>query len=374
METRNEDYHVGRTGFRAVPPGEILREELRERGIKQKDFAKMVGMQESHLSELIKGNRKVTMEVANKLEDVLGISAVTWVNMQTQYDYDFRVITQRNKEEQQAVKEESSYSEIVNLNELYKRLSIVFTDRRSRVNELIKRLSFDLLDMQKWELQIQGYFKRSEKLQIDEKNLRTWLLLALIAAKETSIPVPYKEGNAFKAAKEIATMANGGTLTVKKIEECLGRFGIAYVKVDKLEKTPVDAFSTLVNDNPVIVVTYRYNDMDRLAFDILHELYHIERHIGQGCNYFISIEGNSSDSIMEKEANRFAQDMLIPPEIWDDILRAESKNLSPHMVINAVAKRAANHGVSMSIAVSRYKHDSNFYKVKKYMSPKIILT
>lgn len=36
-----------------------MREELRERGIKQKDFAKQIGMQATHLSEFIRGKRNL---------------------------------------------------------------------------------------------------------------------------------------------------------------------------------------------------------------------------------------------------------------------------------------------------------------------------
>ena len=48
------------TGFRAVHPGETLAEELKERGIKQKELAKAIGIQPSHLNELIKGKRSFT--------------------------------------------------------------------------------------------------------------------------------------------------------------------------------------------------------------------------------------------------------------------------------------------------------------------------
>ncbi len=37
------------TPFKPTHPGEILREELRERGIRQKDFAEQIGMQATHL-------------------------------------------------------------------------------------------------------------------------------------------------------------------------------------------------------------------------------------------------------------------------------------------------------------------------------------
>jgi HTH-type transcriptional regulator/antitoxin HigA len=81
--------------FMPIHPGSILKEELRERGIKQKDFAQLIGMRETHLSTLIKGRRNISAEVADKLETYLGISSVSWLNLQTQYDYDCSMIEER---------------------------------------------------------------------------------------------------------------------------------------------------------------------------------------------------------------------------------------------------------------------------------------
>ena len=86
METKNDGYVVinDRTCF-AVHPGEILQAELKERKIKQKDFAHSIGMKPSHLSALIHGGRSVTPAIAVKLEKGLGLSATLWMNLQTKY-------------------------------------------------------------------------------------------------------------------------------------------------------------------------------------------------------------------------------------------------------------------------------------------------
>ena len=70
----------------SVHPGSILQEELKERGIKQKDFAKEIGMKAPHLSALIHGNRNISTAIASKIEAVLGIPASVWLNLQNQYD------------------------------------------------------------------------------------------------------------------------------------------------------------------------------------------------------------------------------------------------------------------------------------------------
>lgn len=83
METRNEA-----PATMAVSPGNILREELRERRISQKELAERIGIQPSHLSEIIRGKRDISRRVADKLEHELGIPSIDWMRMQLAYDYD----------------------------------------------------------------------------------------------------------------------------------------------------------------------------------------------------------------------------------------------------------------------------------------------
>lgn len=76
-------------------PGEYIRDELKARGIKQKEFAKKMDFNTSFVSELISGKRKVTPATALKLEKVLGIGAKFWVSMQADYDVESLRVKQR---------------------------------------------------------------------------------------------------------------------------------------------------------------------------------------------------------------------------------------------------------------------------------------
>lgn len=97
------------TGFRAVHPGEVLNEELKERGIKQKDFAARIGIQPSHLNELLKGKRSFSVPIAMALEKELGIPYDSWMRMQYGYEHDCLVIAQREVEQQQSTRRESLF-------------------------------------------------------------------------------------------------------------------------------------------------------------------------------------------------------------------------------------------------------------------------
>ena len=357
---------------RAIHPGEILREELQERGIKQKEFAQAIGVQATHLNEFIKGKRNLNEDLAMKLESQLGIPFKTWMSLHTGYMYECKVLDEKRKEEEHALQYEDACANLFNIHALYKRMKLSMASCAERVKALREAFSFDLLSANELRMQVAGMYKHSEKVQIDEKNMLTWLILNKLEISRLEPLNGYKKGNALKAAEEIARMANQRTLSLDSIKECLNGYGISYVRVEKLDKTPIDAFSTFSGDMPVITVTYRYNDLDKLAFDILHELCHIDEHISEADEAFIAIEGvEYSNDPREKEANEFAKQMLIPNEIWDSILKVGCASLSPYKIVKTIATEAERYGISPSIAISRYKHDTNWYRTSAYKSPRI---
>lgn len=357
---------------RAIHPGEILREELQERGIKQKNFAQEIGVQASHLNDFIKGRRNLNEDLAMKLEKHLGIPFKTWMNLQNGYEYERRAIEESQGKEQEASNSEAAYSKDLNLKVLYKRLNISHLTCVERVKKIKELFPFDLLSAEERYLRVAGLYKHSEKVHADEKNMLTWLVLNWLETSRSTVGSVYVEGNALKAAQDIAMMANNHEMNIRSVKSCLNGYGIAYLEVKKIEKAPIDAYSTFSNGHPCITVTYRYNDLDKLAFDIIHELCHIDRHFSEDQKDFIAIEGSEySKDPREKEANDFARQMLIPDNVWKQIMNNGSRSLSPYAIIKVIAAESLKYGISPSIAVSRYKHDTGWYKTAGYKSPKI---
>ena len=87
MATKNENP----APFMAVHPGMMIKPELDERGISQKEFAKMLGTQPSHLSEVLNGKRALTTELALKIENAIGLPAKILLSAQTQYELESAV-------------------------------------------------------------------------------------------------------------------------------------------------------------------------------------------------------------------------------------------------------------------------------------------
>lgn len=76
-------------------PGELIRDELKERGMTQKQLAIDTGIKPSVISETVNGKRPVSVRMAAALESVFGIPAEYWLNLQSQYDLDTAAIAGR---------------------------------------------------------------------------------------------------------------------------------------------------------------------------------------------------------------------------------------------------------------------------------------
>ncbi len=83
------------TPYIATHPGELMRDEMRERGLTQKQLAVLSGLTPTMVSELVRARRNVTEEIALSLEKALGIPKAMWMNLQAQYDHDTSVQSTR---------------------------------------------------------------------------------------------------------------------------------------------------------------------------------------------------------------------------------------------------------------------------------------
>ena len=73
--------------IKPVHPGRILHDEFMEpAGISQYRLAHATGLSQVQVGNIIRGKRGITAETALRLERALGMSAQTWMNLQTLYD------------------------------------------------------------------------------------------------------------------------------------------------------------------------------------------------------------------------------------------------------------------------------------------------
>ena len=70
-----------------IHPGEILTEEfLKPLNISAYRLSKDIGIPQTRISEIVKGNRRITADTALRLSKYFGNSAKFWLGMQDDFD------------------------------------------------------------------------------------------------------------------------------------------------------------------------------------------------------------------------------------------------------------------------------------------------
>ena len=69
-----------------VHPGSILRRQIEAHGYNTRDLAMLIGSTKELLDGIVAEQEALTMDIAQGLEMVLGVSAAMWMNLQKAYD------------------------------------------------------------------------------------------------------------------------------------------------------------------------------------------------------------------------------------------------------------------------------------------------
>src|SRR3569623_1435158 len=82
------------TRLKNIHPGEILSEEfLVPLSISAYRLAKDTGIPQTRISEILKGNRRITADTALRLSKYFGNSAKFWLGLQDDYDIEEELIS-----------------------------------------------------------------------------------------------------------------------------------------------------------------------------------------------------------------------------------------------------------------------------------------
>lgn len=82
-----------------IEVGWFLKEFLQQLEIRKKSFAEYLGLQESNLSALFKGKRKINIDLAIKLGTIFRVDPILWIHIQSKNE--LIRLHQENKKEYQ---------------------------------------------------------------------------------------------------------------------------------------------------------------------------------------------------------------------------------------------------------------------------------
>lgn len=144
----------------------------------------------------------------------------------------------------------------------------------------------------------------------------------------------------------------------KAAKELLAKNGIQMVIERHLPKTHLDGAAMLdTSGAPVIALTLRYDRLDNFWFTLCHELGHVALHLGRGDQKCFFDDLDFAEGGVEKEADEFAGESLIPSKTWENAVARTSRRAAD------VVALAANLRISPSIIAGRIRRENRNYRM-----------
>jgi HTH-type transcriptional regulator/antitoxin HigA len=202
-------------------------------------------------------------------------------------------------------------------------------------------------------------YRRSvrEGAEMDQHALTAWTARVVQLARQQRLKAKYQEGcintDFARDLLSLSYMQDGPRLA----REYLSKNGIRLVIERHLPKTRLDGAATLLPDgSPVIGLSLRYNRIDYFWFCLFHELAHVHKHlVVSRTSWFIDDLESEGNDVAEREADKWAQDMLINPDDWQQL-----KDLQHEEEVHFWAKQLR---ISPAIIAGRIRRERGDYRI-----------
>lgn len=330
----------------AVAPGETIREILDERGITQADFAIRLGKTEKFVSQLVNGKASLTHDSAIALERALGVPSAFWNAAEAQY----RDLLARRDQETE-LEQHETWVDSFPLDDMASHGWIAReTSPAQQAAELLSFFGVSSVDAYRayWGSERRLAARMSTSYEPSTSSIAAWLRAGEIAAEaiHTSPFDPMGFRRVLGDLRQASRRPAHEWLTL--VPELCAGVGVAIVFVKDLPQTRLHAVSWWsTRTRAVIQLGLRYHTDDQVWFSLYHEAGHLllDDRTRSG------ISDLREDPVAEQRADRFAADMLIPPESYEQFVAAGRPSKA------SVRQFAEGAGVAAGIVVGRLQRD-----------------
>ncbi|MDD3537834.1 MAG: helix-turn-helix domain-containing protein [Eubacteriales bacterium] len=336
----------------AIPPSETIREQLKDRGMTQKEFAIRMGLTEKHVSQLLNGQVELTQNVALRLEAVLGVPASYWNNLEMIYREKLaRVEAENELEEDAELASRFPYAKMAEL-------QWVCPTRNRNEKALNLREFFEVARLNALgRLCVPGIaYRVTGGNDTSDYSLAAWAQKARIDSRDRrSAPVNISKLQESIPKIRKMTILNPAEFS-ERLVDLLSECGIVLVFLPHIGGSFLHGASFNDGNRIVMGLTVRGRDADRFWFSLFHELCHIIRgHINSP---------DENDPAREAEADDFAKDILVPSGQYQEFI---DHGCFSKESIEAFAKEI---GVAPGIVLGRLQKE-NYIPYNRYNELKV---
>ncbi len=345
--------------FINIGPGELIRNEIEERGWTQKTFAGILGISVPRVNRMLKNKDSISYERANLLAKAFGATAQFWINA----DINYRLRMEEANTINDIIAIKAQINTHMPIQDMIKKRWL--QPYRKNYNKLIEQIkqfwnvsSIDFSWMDNAPKNV--HYRKADQKAYNSYYSLTWLQRAKELASNRKA-CAYNRSDLENLSEKITeyTMKPQG---VKGIIEKIYSCGVKFFILEHLEKTYTDGASFIdeKSGNPVIVYTKRFDRIDNFWFTIAHEMGHVVKHLSKGENdYFIDCLDEESIEQYEQEANTFAATIL-----KHDLINSKFNFVSNFITMGRVQKVEEEIQINRSIIIGTLQH----YKKISYKS------
>jgi HTH-type transcriptional regulator / antitoxin HigA len=290
----------------AFPPGEFIKDELEVRGWTQDVLAEITGIAAPVISNIVKGKRAISVDIASSLAAAFGTTAQFWMNLETSYQLWMETRTDDN------VARKARLYASAPINELVKRGWVEFDKDvavlEERVLRFLEKKSID----EPSEL-IYASKKSTEKANPSQV---AWVHRAKRLARGIKAET-FSDETFAKALRRLKTIRKNPE-DIREVARILADGGVRLILIEGLPKGRIDGATFWLDKySPVIVLSMRYDRLDHFWFVLMHELGHVANRdalvdpildvnlVGEDATPF------DEKSDIEKRADQFAEGFLV---------------------------------------------------------------
>jgi HTH-type transcriptional regulator/antitoxin HigA len=296
-------------------PGDTILETLEYLKMTQVELAERMGKTPSKINDIISGKEPISVNTAFQLEKVFGIDAQFWLNREMLYRERLSRI-----EQEEALEECLDWLKSQPIKDL-RRFGFVSSEKSETklTSELLQ--FYGVASPIQWQnLYVNEYanadFRKSQVHQSALASMAAWLRVGELGMQDLKL-LPYNRDRFKEALKEIKKLVKDHPENFAiRLKDICAEAGVAIVYTPTLSQAPISGATRWIGGNPLIQLTDRYKSNDQFWFTFFHEAGHVLLH-GKKDVFIESFEGHKQDPKKEEEANKFAEDSLLPENFID---------------------------------------------------------
>lgn len=303
-------------------PGQLIADLLEQRGWSQRTLAIVLEKDESTINKIVAGKGSVTTATALALEDVFGVDAERFLELQRKYDLALARIS--NRPDRGRAARAALFGDLP-IAAMCKRGWISAEDPhdlKAVEAGLVKFFGVSRAD----EIEVLPHAARRTLVNTEPTAAQlAWLYRVKAIAEELLVP-DYSQAALERCLPKLHALTVAPE-EARHVPRILAGSGIRFVIVESLPSAKIDGVCFWLDEvSPVVGLSLRYDRIDNFWFVLRHELEHVRLGHGQAVMILdTELEGHKAGQgddvpLEERLANGAAQEFCVPSAKMDGFI------------------------------------------------------